>query len=656
MSFVGGGDILDHQLEASGTYTIIVRDYSLSNAGTFNISFLKIPGTVSSETDPDGGPISSGQNRSGVVDVSSDLDAYRFYGKVGDRIIVTAVSVSGLLNTYIVLYPPGGGAAEAMSFVGGGDILDHQLEASGIYTIVVRDYNLLNTGDYNVTLLKIPGPVSSAGDRDGGVLRSSDTLYGTIHTTSDVDAYLFYGNEGERAIITSVTSSGDLNTYIVLYPPGGGAGEATSFVGGGDILDHQLESTGLYTIVIRDYGIENVGEYDVSLTKIPSTSPPGVYGMSPADGSTICSGPGVFQWDALAEATGYDLYFGQNVLEPLEPLAVDLTTPSFPFPAMEANTIYYWYVVAHTPQGDVQSPYIWFYVTLCEGDLTLVTPNGGETWGVGEAVEVEWANASGDAGTYVRVLLYAWGGTFEYWAARRTPNDGYFAFFVPPEAPASDFYRVRIQAYDDPGYRDASDDWFSITRPALLVTTPDRGDVWTTDEIATVQWESNDPGVGDYVRVGLHRGAEFWGWMALHTENDGAFAWIVPHDLPEASNYKVRVQSYDDNGVRDFSRKFSIERKPLVLTSPLRSEAWPAGTVQTVEWQSNDPAVGDYVRIWLHQGSACDWIVKKTENDGAYDLIVPDVAAASNYKIRVQSWQDNDLRDFSPRFRIHAAR
>ncbi|HEO72285.1 MAG TPA: hypothetical protein ENN80_13575 [Candidatus Hydrogenedentes bacterium] len=60
------------------------------------------------------------------------------------------------------------------------------------------------------------------------------------------------------------------------------------------------------------------------------------------------------------------------------------------------------------------------------------------------------------------------------------------------------------------------------------------------------------------------------------------------------------------------------------------------------------------MRIWLHQGSACEWIVKKTENDGAYDLIVPDVGPASDYRIRVQSWEHNDIRDFSPRFSIGA--
>ena len=62
-------------------------------------------------------------------------------------------------------------------------------------------------------------------------------------------------------------------------------------------------------------------------------------------------------------ATGYDLYFGEDVIEPLEKIGNNLTSPSMPFPEMERGSVYYWHVEAHTPDGDIHGPYWWFYAS-----------------------------------------------------------------------------------------------------------------------------------------------------------------------------------------------------------------------------------------------------------------------------------------------------
>ena len=91
------------------------RIISLSKTGNYNITFLKMPGTVSSAADPDGGPIASGQTLSATINVPSDLDAFQFYGQAGERVIINAITTSGTLNTRILPLPSGGGPAEADS-------------------------------------------------------------------------------------------------------------------------------------------------------------------------------------------------------------------------------------------------------------------------------------------------------------------------------------------------------------------------------------------------------------------------------------------------------------------------------------------------------------------------------------------------------------
>ena len=358
---------LDHQLQQTGLYTIVIADFGLDAPGDYNISFLKIPGAVSHLGDRDGGPIASGQTSSGAIDVASDLDAFQFHGQVGDRVVINAVPTSGTLHTDITLYPPGGGPAEASTI---SEQLDHQLQQTGLYTIVIADFGLDAPGDYNISFLKILGAVSHPGDRDGGAIISGDNFSHAIDVASDLDAFHFYGLTGDRVIINAVATSGTLHTDITLYPPSGGPAEASTI---SEQLDHQLQQTGLYTIVIADFGLDAPGDYKISLTKIPPTLRPGIYNPQPPDGAILRGAVGSFAWDAVPGATGYDLYFGENVVQPLAEIGNNLPSPTLPIPAVQQGTIYYWHVVAHTPGGDIEGPYWWFTVGAVHVDDSNTT-------------------------------------------------------------------------------------------------------------------------------------------------------------------------------------------------------------------------------------------------------------------------------------------
>ena len=185
-----------------------------------------------------------------------------------------------------------------------------------------------------------------------------------------MDAGHFYGQAGERVIITAVTTSGNLDTTIYLYPPGGGPAEANTFSSntgtplGGDRLDYQLKNTGLYTFVIQDATLSRTGTYNISFSKIPATLNPGIYNPSPADRATVYSINGAFTWDAVDGATGYDLYSYSDPTQAPQKIGVNLSSPSMAFPALTRGKVYYWQVVAHTAQGDIQGPYCWFLVSM----------------------------------------------------------------------------------------------------------------------------------------------------------------------------------------------------------------------------------------------------------------------------------------------------
>jgi hypothetical protein len=355
------GDLLDHILLKSGTYTILVQDHGLDHTGSYNITLLNLTaGPLTSSEDPDGGPIASGETRSATIALS-DMDAYQFYGEAGDRVVIDAETGSGFLDTEILLIDPH--FLNEVDTYPGGDLLDHVLLETGTYTILVQDHGLDHTGGYSLTLLKLPGATSSPGDCDGGLIIAGNSRTGTI-TLSDMDTYQFYGEAGDRVMITAVRNSGFLDTEILLIDPDGL--DETDTQPGGDLLDHFTQKTGLYSFVIQDVGLDHTGNYSMTFNKFPQDPPPGIYQPEPA---TACnqSTDLMLTWETVSDATGYDVFFGTNVVEPLAQIAVSEPNSSWLVTGLEKSTVYYWRVVAHTPGGDVQGTVNWFVTKiLCD--------------------------------------------------------------------------------------------------------------------------------------------------------------------------------------------------------------------------------------------------------------------------------------------------
>jgi len=356
---VPGGDLLDHVLQKSGIYTILVQDSGLNNTGTYCITFLNLTaGPLFTAEDPDGGSIGSGETLCGSI-VPSDMDAFHFYGEAGDRVRIDVDRTGGVIDTEIILVDPD--FIDETNTQPGGDLLDHVLQKSGIYTILIQDAGLNETGTYCITVLKLPGVTSSPGDCDGGLIGGDfnplgEPINGSI-ISSDMDVYHFYGEVGDRVIISAVTTSGVLNTEIILIDPDF-SDEATSQPGG-DILDHNLIKSGLYTIVVQDNGLDNSGLYNITLNKLPNTVRPGIYDPSPA---TACDQPQnlTLTWDPVTGATGYDVFFGTDVVAPLEAVCVNVPDSSCAVTGLDRGDVYYWTVTAHTPGGDIQGTVNWF--------------------------------------------------------------------------------------------------------------------------------------------------------------------------------------------------------------------------------------------------------------------------------------------------------
>jgi hypothetical protein len=217
------------------------------------------------------GEIVSAETRTGSISVSAEVDTFSFIGSTDQRAII-GMSAPGNLDAHIRLYY--GDPVPANEVAHAGDEVYAEvnvvLPGSGLYTIVVKDGGGNDTGNYSLSLLLISGATISDQDQDGGDIIADENKTGTISACADTDAYTFIGEVDERAII-GMSAPGNLDAHIRLYY--GDPVPANEVAHAGDEVYAEvnvvLPGSGLYTIVVKDGGGNDTGNYSLCLSQIP---------------------------------------------------------------------------------------------------------------------------------------------------------------------------------------------------------------------------------------------------------------------------------------------------------------------------------------------------------------------------------------------------
>jgi hypothetical protein len=261
----------NYQLLQTGTYTIVVKEVDGDHSSDYALSLLTIPGPIVSEQDHDGGSIRSAETKGGIIDLA-DTDVYTFTANAGDRVLIRLVGTNnGYFDARIDLYAPDNiRETTVTSNTPQITLENYQLLQSGTHTIVVQEFNGDNASNYELSLLKIPGPVVSEQDLDGGNILCGDTKNGIIDL-ADTDAYTFTAAVGHTVVIRLVgINNGYFDARIDLYAPDG-ARETNVYSNTPHITleNYQLLQTGTYTIVVHEFNGDNASDYELSLSKIP---------------------------------------------------------------------------------------------------------------------------------------------------------------------------------------------------------------------------------------------------------------------------------------------------------------------------------------------------------------------------------------------------
>ena len=254
---------------------------------------------------------------------SGDMDIFTFAGNAGDvaHIVAAGTEDAPWLSLRVEVFDPQGAPVE------GGGSGEYDLTVDGRHSFTVRDADT-RTGPYVFSLKNVsPGA--------GTPMGYGDVVEGEIGIAGQKDVYTFEAKAGDVARIAMTERkephARTANLVVTLLDPHGETlGYDDIWVGNIALIEHLLDTDGLFTVEIRITGQLNTprtGEYTLLLKNVAlSTGSPLAYGVlvegeiQPLGDQDVYT----FQWkpgeEIVIEATGespsYDFQLQLEIFDP----------------------------------------------------------------------------------------------------------------------------------------------------------------------------------------------------------------------------------------------------------------------------------------------------------------------------------------------------
>ncbi len=142
---------------------------------------------------------------------------------------------------------------------------------------------------------------------------------------------------------------------------------------------------------------------------------------------------------------------------------------------------------------------------------------------------------------------------------------------------------------------------FCPTIPTIDVTSPDGGESLQAGTMQTITWNSTNA-LGD-VSITLMKAGQVHSQLGSIAASFGSFTWNICPYVGNGSDYKIRLTLCHCAGcvtvesAAAFTITDSVPIPLFTITSPNGGESWPAGSTQTITWNSTDPS--GYISIEL---------------------------------------------------------
>ena len=137
-----------------------------------------------------------------------------------------------------------------------------------------------------------------------------------------------------------------------------------------------------------------------------------------------------------------------------------------------------------------------FTITPATPIITVTSPNGGQTWYVGESKTITWTSQYVTSGL-VKIDYSTDNGSSWIPVSTSTSNNGSFAWTVPNTPSANCL--VKITDLGVPTTNDSSNSVFTIATPFITVTSPNGSEIWNGCSSQSITW--NKGGTSYYYKI-----------------------------------------------------------------------------------------------------------------------------------------------------------
>jgi len=219
--------------------------------------------------------------------------------------------------------------------------------------------------------------------------------------------------------------------------------------------------------------------------------------------------------------------------------------------------------------------------------ITLLSPNGGETWNAATYEEVSW---EGDSLSSMLRLEFSPDGGSNWWyfaEVPSSPDGGIFPVFPP-------FYNstnalLRITDFSDPSVSDISDASFTVTVPSINIYQPATGSVVFANTLTYVNWIVYAPGFSLLnAEISTDNGLTFLP-VAQNLNAQMGYTYLVLADTP-AETAILKLYNAQDPSEFCLSTPFTISQVPVyTLTSPSGGEIVNVYSPLTISWTVENP-------------------------------------------------------------------
>jgi len=183
--------------------------------------------------------------------------------------------------------------------------------------------------------------------------------------------------------------------------------------------------------------------------------------LAPTNNATEVALSPTLTWNAVSNAVSYTLQISAN--NSFSSFVHDqsgLTNTSQQIIGLNEATIYFWRVAATNIYGTSSYSTTWSFLTAGTSSLLLTSPNGGETWYVGETQQITWqANHVSN----IKIEHSSNNGLTWNSIINSTPaSTGSYNYIVPNSLSTQNL--IKITDIENPAVTDVSDAIFRITK------------------------------------------------------------------------------------------------------------------------------------------------------------------------------------------------